>query len=276
MTGRLPPNMLKRLRVACVQMGASESCQQNLSKAASLVLKAIHRKAKFITLPENFLWRGPSKDLKRTAAETPAVIKHFQKIAKEHRVSILLGSLLEPGSRRKYYNVSVLIAESGRVIARYRKIHLFGIKLSKVRTDESRHIQSGKKPVTGKVFGIPAGLTICYDVRFPELFRKLIFKGARLITVPANFTDHTGRAHWEVLIRSRAIENQAFVIAPAQVGISPSNKIKSFGTSLIVDPWGIVLARGSRDKDQVITADLDFKAQNELRARFPVLRHAKI
>lgn len=266
--------MLRQWRVACIQMGASGNLEENFFRAVHLTERAVRQKARFVTLPENFLSRGPSRDLKAVTCEMPRVIRHFQKLARETKSAILLGSLLEPTSATgKYSSTSVLVSETGKIAARYRKMHLFDIGLRRVRMNESRHIQAGKRLGLGKVFGIPLGLAICYDLRFPELFRRLTYRGARIITVPANFTDYTGEAHWEVLLRARAIENQVFIVAPAQVGISPSSGIRSFGTSLIIDPWGTVLAKGTRTRDEVVVADLDFSFQARLRSQFPVLKH---
>lgn len=268
--------MLKSLRVACIQMGASEDGERNLLCATALAGKAIREKAKWIVFPENFLYRGASRRLKAAAAEAIPALRHFQNLARQTKTAILLGSVLETAAKGKFYNTSVLVSETGKIAAKYRKIHLFDIGLRQVRVNESRHIAAGKRPVRGKVFGVSVGLTICYDLRFPELFRAHALAGAKAMTVPANFTDYTGQAHWEVLLRARAIENQSFVIAPAQVGRHPESKMRSFGTSLIVNPWGEILARGSRSGEEIVLADLDFSFQNRLRAKFPVLKHVKI
>jgi predicted amidohydrolase len=269
--------MLKRLRAACIQMGASADCDSNLLRATALAGRAIRQKARFLAFPENFLWRGPARDLKRAAACVPQAVRHFQNLARQTRTAILLGSVLEPSAvKGKFYNTSLLLSESGKITAKYRKIHLFDVGLKRVRVDESRYIAAGKQPVVGKVLNVPLGLTICYDLRFPELFRAEVFRGAKIIAVPANFTEYTGLAHWEVLLRARAIENQVFIAAPGQVGVHPESKIRSFGTSLILDPWGNVLARGSRAKEEVVLGDLDFSFQNHLRSSFPVLKHTRI
>lgn len=265
--------MARSLRVACVQVSASDNLQKNIIRLRNLIAQALEKKPSLIAFPENFLWRGSSKDLARIAAETPVIIRDFCALARDSQTAFLLGSLLEPAPRGKVYNTSFLISEKGKVAARYRKIHLFQIGLAKVKTDEGRHVTRGSQSVTAKVLGQTAGLSICYDLRFPELFRGLAAKGANLLFVPANFTYTTGLAHWEVLLRARAVENQSFVIAPAQTGISPSSKIRSFGTSLIIDPWGKVIARASKGREEVICADLNLKAQKALRKAFPVLKH---
>lgn len=266
--------MARRLRVACIQISASENTGKNLVRLRRLLQQSLRKKPDLIALPENFFWRGPSRDLASVADRTPFLVRDFCRLAKETGTAFLLGSLIEHSSQAgKYFNTSFLISEKGKIAARYRKIHLFQIGMVHVKTDESRHIMRGIRPATGRIFGETAGLSICYDLRFPELFRVLAARGAKLLFVPANFTYTTGLAHWEVLLKARAVENQAFVIAPAQTGVSPSSKIKSFGTSLIIDPWGRILARGSRHRQEVVTADLNLKDQTSLRKAFPVLKH---
>jgi deaminated glutathione amidase len=275
MTGN--PKLLKSLRVACIQMDASHDGEANLLKATALAARAVRQKSKFIAFPENFLWRGSGKNIAEASNATGPILSHFQDFAKKTKTVLLLGSLLEPSHlKKKYYTTSFLISETGKVIAKYRKIHLFRINFKQVCTDESVSTHGGSEAVVGKVFGVPAGLTVCYDLRFPELFRRLVLKGARIMTVPSNFTEHTGKAHWEVLLRARAIENQVFIIAPGQVGTHPSTKIRSFGNSLIIDPWGKVLARGHATREEVVIADLDFAVQSQLRRNFPVLTHIKM
>ena len=267
---------MKKIRAACIQMDAGNDLKKNLAKSHKFFLKAVSLKSNWITFPENFLFRGPSAGLKRAAEQTPEVIRFFQTLAKKYKVCILLGSLFEKAQGRKVFNTSVLINERGSVTGRYRKIHLFDSNLPGARCLESTSIQSGNKIVSCRIHGIQTGLSVCYDLRFPELFRALSSRGARVLFMPANFTETTGKAHWEILLKARAIENLSFVIAPGQVGTHPETKIKSFGTSLILDPWGKVLAKGSRSKEQVLTADLDFQGQSKIRKKFPVLQHIRL
>jgi predicted amidohydrolase len=262
------------LRTACLQFSASDQIAENLKKTEELLHKAIQKKARLAALPENFAWRGGSDGLAFAASQTPAIIQKFQTLAAKYRIAVLLGSVLESiRNSAKCYNTSIFISDRGKIAGSYRKIHLFGIGLKKVRTDESRSIEPGKKVVTASWSGIKTGLSICYDLRFPELYRELAKQGARLFFVPANFTHVTGEAHWEVLLRARAIENQTFVVAPGQIGTNTFTGIRSYGTSLIVDPWGTVLAKGSESRDEVIFGDLDFRKQTQLRKQFPVLEH---
>ena len=266
-------------KVACIQNRAGADPGKNLKKIRRLVRKALVGKPALIALPENFYWRGDKKNLPEVARKaTPEILKEFQAAAKENEVFFLLGSVVESSPvRGKFYNTSVLISPSGKISARYRKIHLFDVALrGRVSVRESRSTQPGNRVITARIGKIQAGLAICYDLRFPELFRRLARRGARMIFLPANFTQVTGRAHWEVLIRARAIENQVFMIAPAQTGTHPATGIASFGNSLIIDPWGRILARGSRGREEVITAVLDLRAQERLRREFPVLTHIRI
>ncbi len=265
--------MISRLRVACVQMDAGEDFTLNLKRAIRFFLKAIKRKSEVVVFPENFLWRGRAGDLPWAASCAVEALKVFSELARAHRVYILLGSVIEKAGRHKFYNTSFLISPAGKTLAKYRKIHLFDSGIKGARVRESRHITPGTKAVVADIRGIRSGLSICYDLRFPELFRELSSKGCRLFFVPSNFTETTGRAHWEMLLKARAVENLAFVIAPGLSGRHPENGIKSFGTSLIIDPWGRVLARANQTQNRVILADLDFKAQAGLRRDFPVLKH---
>lgn len=267
------------LRVACLQIAAGRDPLKNLRAIQTKIARALALKVDLIALPETFYYRGPAGRLPELAHHlTPRLVKEFQRLARRHRVAFLLGSVYEKApSRGKYYNTCVLISEKGKVLARYRKIHLFDVSLKKkVSVRESRHIFAGHHVVTARWRGVPVGLTICYDLRFPELFRRLSRKGSQILFVPSNFTYPTGKAHWEVLLRARAIENQAFVIAPAQVGVHPSTRIRAFGTSLIVDPWGRVLRRGSRFREEILTARLDLRFLKRLRREFPALRHRRL
>ncbi len=276
----------KSLRIACLQTNAGSDWEKNLSlirrRLRRLLRRRLERPLRYpidcVALPEMFYWRGPSSDLRRVAEASKKVVREFRQLARQTGVAFLLGSLLTAsGKKGKFYNTSFLISEKGKIAGRYQKIHLFNIGLKgKITARESRHILPGKKIVTGSVSGIRCGLTVCYDLRFPELFRHLAARGVEIIFVPANFTYFTGQAHWETLLRARAIENQAFIVAPAQIGVHPTTGIRSFGTSLIIDPWGSVLARGSRTQEETVTARLDLAQLRSLRRSFPVLSHRRL
>jgi predicted amidohydrolase len=194
--------------------------------------------------------------------------------ARGHDGHLLAGSVSErvAGSDRPF-NTSVLFDPQGDAVAVYRKIHMFDVDVGGVAYRESEHEQPGEEIVTAEVAGVLIGLSVCYDLRFPELYRILALRGARLLTVPAAFTHTTGRDHWEVLLRARAIENQAFVVAPNQFGTAPPH-YHSYGHSMIVDPWGVVLAQAAEDEG-FIAAELDLERQAELRDSLPSLANRR-
>lgn len=266
------------MKVACVQISAGENSGRNADRALRLIHTAAHKGVRLALLPEVFHYRGATKNMASAAVSLKSpLIQRFQNAAAALNMGILLGSVLEKAGRPgKFYNTSVLISEKGRVAGVYRKIHLFDVELPGKKISESDCFLPGKKKVVASFCGIKAGLSICYDLRFPELYRDLAACGAEMFFIPSNFTEITGKAHWEALLRARAIENQAFVIAPAQFGKNISTGIKSFGNSLIVDPWGRVLARGSSASEEIIAANLDFGMLRILRRQFPVLLHAGI
>jgi nitrilase len=192
--------------------------------------------------------------------------------AKARHAYLLAGSLLERAGE-KVYNTSVLFDRSGAVAATYRKIHLFEARLEDgTRIREAEAYDPGREPVAADIEGWQAGLAICYDLRFPELFRTYAAQGAHLLFVPSNFTQRTGKDHWEVLVRARAIENQCFVVAPNQCGVNPATGVRSHGHSMIVGPWGEVLAAAA-DEESVILAKLDPADLAATRNRVPALRH---
>src|SRR3989338_11395245 len=260
------------MRVACVQLNAGEDFDRNLKQAIRLAREAHQKGAEFIAFPEMFLFRGSHSRYQEMAKKTESVIHKFQQMACVSRVPFLLGSILEKSPQSgRYFNTSLFISDHWHIIMRYRKIHLFDVKTpGKLKVRESRFFVAGKSLQTVSWSGIRFGFSICFDLRFPEQFRSLAQKGAEVIFVPSNFLHETGAAHWHILLRARAIENQAFVVAPAQVGIHPALLKKSFGHSLIVDPWGKILAEAGGSKPEVILADIDVKFARKLRRDFPV------
>ncbi|MSR77566.1 MAG: carbon-nitrogen hydrolase family protein [Candidatus Omnitrophica bacterium] len=266
------------LKVSCIQMAAGENWKSNLDRSLRFAGKALAAKPDVIVLPENFLWRGASERLKEAACHGSVVgLSLFQTFAKCYRTPILLGSLVMPSPvKQRYFNMSILLSKTGSIEASYQKIHLFDVNLPKIKIRESRHFIPGKQVSDGNVKGVRCGLSVCYDLRFPELYRKLAERGCRVVFVPANFTHPTGQAHWEVLLRARAIENQMFVVACGQVGVHPSSGIRSYGNSMIIDPWGRVLARMDDHEEGILTVKLDLKSQLKLRKQFPVLTHRRL
>ena len=263
------------MRAAVVQLNSTDDYENNLAVAERLIRAAAAEGAELVVLPEKWTVLGPPETLKRFAEPLDGnAVSGCRELARELGIHLVAGSFPElvPG-RDKLSNTSVLIAPDGEVRAVYRKLHLFDVDVEGVAYRESEVEEAGDEIIVGDVAGVPVGLTICYDLRFPELFRILTLNGARIITVPSAFTERTGRDHWEPLLRVRAIENQAFIIAAAQVGDAPPN-YRSYGHSMIVDPWGVVMTQ-SPDTEWYATADLDFPIQEEMRRSLPALRHRR-
>ncbi len=261
------------LRVALVQINSRHDKAANIRRAEELIDEAAATGARVIAMPEYVNYLGPRDGHEEAAETVPGPItERFAAKAREHGVYILGGSIHErSGTPGKYYNTSVLLDPNGEIIAKYRKIHLFDIDLTgNVSANESETILPGDEIVTAEIDGHTVGLSICYDLRFPELYRLLALRGAEVLFVPAAFTMFTGKDHWHTLLKARAIENQAFVVAPGQMGAHEPNDSRCYGHSLAVDPWGTVLA-DSPDKEGVVTADLDFEYLAKLRKQLPSL-----
>jgi len=265
--------------VAAIQLNSTGDMDRNLARARDFVLEAAHHGASLVALPEHFAYMGPEEKAPPSAQPLDGpLIRDFQGLARSLGIFVLLGSypeLIHPD--RPYYNTSVLLGPGGQLLAKYRKIHLFDVEIAGgPKFCESKHVQAGSEVVAASLAPTPflAGLSICYDLRFPELYRALVDRGANLISIPSAFTLGTGRDHWEVLIRARAIENQAYVVAPAQWGEHHKGR-KSYGRSLIVDPWGTVLAQAP-DGEGIVYAELDHARLNRLRQEMPCLRHRRL
>jgi predicted amidohydrolase len=259
------------MRVAAVQLNSGQDKARNLEAAARLVAEAADAGAELIALPEkwNALAAGDALDAAGEPLDGPS-IEAARDWAREREVHLLAGSIAErPEDAERLYNTSALIAPDGELVAVYRKIHLFDVDVGGVAYRESDRERAGEELVVVPVGELEVGLTVCYDLRFPELYRILAVRGARLLTVPSAFTAATGRDHWEVLLRARAIENQAFVLAPNQVGEAPPH-YSSWGHSMIVDPWGTVLAEAP-DGECFVVGDLDLERQRRIRDELPSL-----
>jgi predicted amidohydrolase len=263
------------MRVAAVQLRASKDKGRNIANALKLVRRAAHNGAAFVALPEVFNYRGPLKTktfLSSVAEPVPGgSVVPFLSVAREHGIFVLLGSLYErvPGEKR-VYNTSVLIDDKGRVRAVYRKIHLFDAYIGKKILKESDVFKPGRKGVLADIGGFRAGLSICYDLRFPDFYRAYGKKGATLLMVPSAFTHKTGQAHWKALLRARAIENLCYVVAPNQIG-EDARKVRSYGHSMIIGPWGEVLAEASGEREQIIYADLEMSELRRVRKILPAV-----
>jgi predicted amidohydrolase len=264
------------MRVAAVQLNSTADTAANLAAADRLTRAAAADGARLIVLPEKWTVIGSDEQL-RAGAETldgPA-ISWARAIARELGVDLVAGSIAERVlGQEKLANTCVHVGPEGELRAVYRKVHMFDVEIDGRAYRESDVEQAGEEIVLSETAdGVELGLSICYDLRFPELFRILAVRGARVIALPSAFTLPTTRDHWEMLIRARAIENQTFVIAANQVGRHPGNH-RSGGRSMIVDPWGVVLAQAP-DSDGYIVAELDLESQRDIRARLPVLANRR-
>jgi predicted amidohydrolase len=264
------------MRVAAVQLNSGADTSANLQTADRLTRAAAADGAKLIVLPEKWTGLGPEQQLRDTAQtlDGPA-IAWARATARELQVDLVAGSILElVPEQEKLANTSVHVAPDGEVRAVYRKLHMFDVRVGGRTYRESELEQPGEDIVTSETAdGVALGLSICYDLRFPELYRILAVRGALVVAVPAAFTLQTTRDHWEPLLRARAIENQAFVIAANQIGAHPGG-YHSGGRAMIVDPWGLVLAQAP-DREGHVVADLDLASQQRIREELPALANRR-
>ena len=264
------------MRAAAIQINSTNDVERNLQVADRHVRAAADDGAQLIVLPEKWSVLGTGADLRAGAQPLDGeAISWARATARELGVDLIAGSISERvEGEEKLRNTSVHIGPDGEIAAVYRKLHLFDVEVDGTRYAESEHEDPGAEQVlTTTADGVEVGLSICYDVRFPELYRGLTMRGARILTVPAAFTLATTRDHWETLLRARAIENQAFVIAPNQIGEHPPHN-RSGGRSMILDPWGLILA-AAPDKETHVIADLDMDVLADVRRRLPALRPAR-
>jgi predicted amidohydrolase len=266
-------------KVAAIQMTSSHVVADNLTAAAKLLREAKDAGADIACLPENFSFIGLRDADKLQVAEadgTGAVQSFLSDTARELKMWILGGTIVIRGTDRRVANTSLLIDAAGKRVARYDKIHLFDVTIPgrDEQYRESTHVAPGREPVIADTPVGKLGLSVCYDMRFPELYRELVSRGAEWLAMPAAFTVPTGRAHWETLLRARAIENLCYVVAPAQSGTHTSGR-ETYGDTLIVDYWGQVLSRLAKGSG-VITADIDLEKLADTRARFPALDNRRL
>ena len=266
---------MSKFTAACVQLRSSEDIAENIASASKLIRDAAKAGAQFIATPENtslMAADGGAKLAHSTSEDKDSALAAFRALAAELKVHLLVGSLAIKVSDTKTANRSFLIAPDGNVTARYSKIHLFDVDLPSGETyHESGTVAGGDEAVIAQTPWGKLGLSICYDIRFPQLYRALANAGAFAFTAPSAFTVTTGKAHWHVLLRARAIENGAFMIAPAQGG-THANGRSTYGHSLIVGPWGEILAEGGTDPD-IFLAEIDPELSKKARAELPSLRH---
>jgi deaminated glutathione amidase len=265
------------IELAAVQMSSQDDVSHNLERARALVLEAARKGARLVVLPRNLAYMGP-EDGKRAAAESldppdGTIARTLSMAASDAGVYVVAGGIPERSDDpRRPYNTCAVFAPDGSLLARYRKIHLFNVDLPDgTRLHESAANLAGTEPVAVEVDGFKLGLSICYDVRFPELYRRLVDLGAQLLVVPAAFTLTTGKDHWHVLLRARAIESQCYVVAPGQWGKHPGSGF-TYGKSIIVDPWGEVIAQCS-EGEGVCTATASRAYLDKVRASLPSLQH---
>lgn len=266
------------MRISVVQMNSQNDKPANLARAEELVRSAAaEERPDLVILPEYFahLSDDPA-EMHASGEEIPGgeTCRRFSRLAAELEITLHCGSIVER-SNGEFFNTSIVFGPDGSEIARYRKIHLFDIDITEnVTANESATIKPGNEVVTADIDGHRAGLSICYDLRFPEIYRQMALAGAKMLFVPAAFTMFTGKDHWHVLLRARAIENQAFVIAPGQVGKHEPGGAQCYGHSVIIDPWGTVLA-DAPDTEGVIVANLDFTYVEKVRRQLPSLANRR-
>jgi predicted amidohydrolase len=264
-----------RLPVALVQLDADPDPDTNVQRAADLADRAAADGARLVVLPEYLQFRGSDAGFRSSARPIPGPFTDpFADVARRRGAWVLVGSLAEAShDAERPFNTSVLIGPDGELAARYRKVHLFDVAVDAGPVDtESARVTPGDELVTADVEGVRVGLSICYDLRFPELYRGLALAGAEVLTVPANFTERTGRDHWEVLLRARAIENAAYVLAPSQIGGPPGQP--AYGRSMVVDPWGTVVAQAP-DSVAIVHAELDIDRVAAIRRQIPALANRR-
>jgi len=264
---------MKHLNIALAQINAKDSIEDNIDKSLQMINEATKKGANWVMFPELSLFRAQKKKqpYPKLTLQDPLLQPLF-KIAKQTNTTLLIGFPEQSPDPKKVYNTSAFILPDGSTVI-YQKKHLFSVNLPTIKIDESQSFIKGKKPVVADIAGISVGMSICYDIRFPELYRLYSQKGAKILAIPSSFTTATGQHHWHTLCKARAIENLAFVCAPNQVGFGA--EVPTYGHSLIVSPWGDILAEGS-DKEDVIMATLDFDKQNEVRMSLPSLAHREL
>ena len=265
----------RKMTAAAIQMSSTPEKAENIASAERLVREAAWAGAELVALPELWSCHGLEEVYGENAEPIPGLTTEFLGgLARELGVYVLGGSILEgePGAQR-LFNTSTFFDPSGELVAVYRKIHLFDVRAPDREYLESRIIAPGREIVTAKAGAATLGLSVCYDLRFPELYRLLALRGAEILAVPAAFTLGTGRDHWELLLRARAVENQAYVVAPAQWGQKADGRW-TYGRSMIVDPWGTVLST-CPDRDDYTLATLDLDYLDRFRTEFPALANRR-
>ena len=270
------------MKIAALQMVSTASVERNLDTARRLIAQAAASGAGLVALPEYFCFMGHSDRDKLGVAEAPGqgpIQQALADAAREHKLWVIGGTLpMQTGDPERVRNASCVYAPDGSLAARYDKIHLFRYDNGREAYDEGRVLQAGSEPVSVQAGAWRVGLSVCYDLRFPELYRALMFGAGQppcdLLAVPSAFTHTTGRAHWELLLRARAVENQAYVIAPAQGGVHENGR-RTWGHSMVIDPWGEVI-KVLPEGEGVVVAELNPERIAQVRAQLPALAHRLI
>ncbi len=267
------------IRVSCAQLNSGDDLQTNLSRTANLIAESAAAGSRLILLPENFSFMSADEKAKLDIAEpeeASSILAFLSKQARLHNITIIGGSVLLNQSRNsKIRNCCPVFSRQGELVAHYDKMHLFDALLPNEAYNESHTVEAGSQPTIVELEdNWKIGLSICYDLRFPELYRHYSAHGCNILSVPAAFTVPTGKEHWETLLRTRAIENQSYVIASGQCGTHPGSR-ETWGHSMIIDPWGEVLA-GMNNEEGYITADLSLDRITEIRSTLPALNHRRI
>ncbi|MBI4952096.1 MAG: carbon-nitrogen hydrolase family protein [Myxococcales bacterium] len=266
------------VRVGAVQQNSQEDVRANLLRTGELVARAVGQGARLVLLPENFAFMGDEAGKRGIAEELAGggpIVSTLRELAVRHAVALVAGGLPERSEDpARPFNTAVAFDATGTQVARYRKIHLFDVDAGDgVRYRESAATSAGSEPVVAELVGLRVGLSVCYDLRFPELYRRLVDAEADLLTVPAAFTMVTGKDHWHVLLRARAIESQAYLLAAAQWGRHGPRQ--TYGKSCLVDGWGDVVAQAS-EGEGVVTGEVDLDYLADVRRRLPSLRHRRL
>ncbi|MDM5331701.1 carbon-nitrogen hydrolase family protein [Neobacillus sp. CF12] len=263
---------MNKLKVSMVQMQVTNDVEVNVKKAITLIREAAISNPDIVVLPENFHLMGTKKDFFEKAEFIDGcTITTLRMLAREFGIYIVAGTMkLRIKNEEKLRNSCCVINPEGEIQDVYDKIHTFNAQVGDRTYAGSQVEESGDRIIVTNIKGVPVGLSVCFDIRFPEMFRILALKGAKVILVPAIFMLHTGKDHWEVLLRARAIENQVYMVAPATHGKFPPHEEWSYGRSMAIDPWGLMIAQSS-DKDGVLTVDLDLDLVDDVRKRVPTL-----
>jgi predicted amidohydrolase len=263
------------MKVAAIQLNSQDNKKENITKAIKYIAEAANKGTDFVVLPEYVDFMGEDNEKLENAETIPGPTSNaFAKIAKEHGIYLLGGSIHEKEINNSIYNTSLLFNRDGKMIAKYRKVHLYDAQFKERHTvNESEIILPGDEIITAETSFGTVGLSICYDVRFPEMFRSLALMGSQVIFAPAAFPMYTGSLYWEVLLRARAVENQCFIVASGQFGTAPPDQVL-YGNSMIIDPWGTVLARAP-EKESIIIADIDLSYIEKVRNNIPCFNHRR-